>query len=410
MGRVDTTAAETGGEASRSEICDTADWRPADSRDARESLILGMDLLALCVRENIAARLEDRRVADSRAMIADALVSAFKAHGRPSGSYVLPNVTVASEFGKTDDAWDALSRAYKEFAADHAYRCREKRLPRVYFVRYRGSRGSKAAFQLWVCTSDRMGGAAPLPPFVLDQPIRFAVDTDPVRALPAPSSANEGTGADEICEASPSPPSTQQQTDAPSRPASSGRPLSEVEGCAGDAPAHEDVSTATIRTNDASKEGQEGRTLDGIQSAPGDPAGSPRPPIRGTSDASEGRPAQPVTEQAAGTSSTSSEDRPPQEPSTVGPGVPRVNSTSVSSTVAAAPTPELTGGSTSTPGSKADLAQPARPADLRDIAIALLLEGRHRDKGPSWIWLIILWAIIWYIWPDDLRWPGSSVP
>lgn len=203
MGKVDTIATELGSETGRSGGSDTADWRPADSRDARESLILGMDLLALCVRENIAARLEDRRVADSRTMIADALVCAFKAHGRPSGSYVLPNATVASEFGKTDDAWDALSRAYKEFAADHAYRCREKRLPRIYFVRYRGSRGSKAAFQLWVCTSDRMGSAAPLPPFVLDQPIRYAVETDPGRQPPAPKTTDRGSEAAKLDEGSP---------------------------------------------------------------------------------------------------------------------------------------------------------------------------------------------------------------
>jgi hypothetical protein len=203
MGKVDTTAAETGGEAGRSGRSDTTDWRPADSRDARESLILGMDLLALCVRENIAARLEDRRVADSRAMIADALVSAFKAHGRPSGSYVLPNATVASEFGKTDDAWNALSRAYKEFAADHAFRCRDQRLPRVYFVRYRGSRGSKAAFQLWVCTNDRMGSAAPLPPFVLDQPIRYAVETGPESQAPAPKVTDRGSEAPKLNEAAP---------------------------------------------------------------------------------------------------------------------------------------------------------------------------------------------------------------
>jgi hypothetical protein len=203
MGKVDTMAAEIGVEARRGGGCDAVDWRPADSRDSRESLILGMDLLALCVRENIAARVEDRRVADSRAMIADALVSAFKAHGRPSGSYVLPNATVASEFGKTDDAWDALSRAYKEFAADHAYRCRERRLPRVYFVRYRGSRGSKAAFQLWVCTSDRMGSAAPLPPFVLDQPIRYAVETDPEGQPSAPKTADRGSESAKLDKASP---------------------------------------------------------------------------------------------------------------------------------------------------------------------------------------------------------------
>lgn len=203
MGKVDTMAAEIGVETGRSGGSDAVDWRPADSRDARESLILGMDLLALCVRENIAARVEDRKVADSRAMIADALVSAFKAHGRPSGSYVLPNATVASEFGKTDDAWDALSRAYKEFAADHAYRCRERRLPRVYFVRYRGSRGSKAAFQLWVCTSDRMGSAAPLPPFVLDQPIRYAVETDPKSQPSAPKTTERGSEAVKLDKAAP---------------------------------------------------------------------------------------------------------------------------------------------------------------------------------------------------------------
>lgn len=203
MGKVDTMAAEIASESGRRGESDTVDWRPADSRDARESLILGMDLLALCVRENIATLVEDRRVADARAMLADALVSAFKAHGRPSGSYVLPNATVASEFGKTDDAWDALSRAYKEFAADHAYRCRERRLPRVYFVRYRGSRGSKAAFQLWVCTSDRMGSAAPLPPFVLDQPIRYAVETDPEGQPSAPKTTERGSEAVKLDKAAP---------------------------------------------------------------------------------------------------------------------------------------------------------------------------------------------------------------
>ncbi len=293
MGKVDTTAAETGGETSRSETSNTADWRPADSRDARESLILGMDLLALCVRENIAFRLEDRRVADSRAMIADALVSTFKAHGRPSDSYVLPNAAVASEFGKTDDAWDALSRAYKEFAADHAYRCREMRLPRVYFVRYRGSRGLKAAFQLWVCTSDRMGSAAPLPPFVLDQPIRYAVETDPKSQPSAPKTTERGSEATKLDRAAPdsvakpvqpehSPPAAKPDV-SPGGDAQGGETPNSARSGPAPAPAVPDNSPQS----DA-----ESRPARGVDSASGN-AGSPRQPVWDTSLALVIAPSQP---------------------------------------------------------------------------------------------------------------------
>lgn len=275
--------AEIGGETSRSGRSDTADWRPADSRDARESLILGMDLLALCVRENIAARLEDRRVADARAMIADALVSSFKAHGRPSGSYVVPNATVASEFGKTDDAWHALSRAYKEFAADHAYRCREKRLPRVYFVRYRGSRGSKAAFQLWVCTSDRMGSAAPLPPFVLDQPIRYAVETDPGSQPSAPNSADRGSEAANLDETSsdsvtkPVQPEVSPPTAKTDASPEGGTEDGETPNSARSGPAPSPASDDNSPQSDA-----ESRPSSGANSATGN-AGSPTQPVRDSS-------------------------------------------------------------------------------------------------------------------------------
>jgi hypothetical protein len=44
----------------------------------------------------------------------------------------------------------------------------------------------------------------------------------------------------------------------------------------------------------------------------------------------------------------------------------------------------------------------------RDLLIALLLSQRNRDSGRSWIWIAIIWALIWALWPADLhiKWPA----
>ncbi len=44
-----------------------------------------------------------------------------------------------------------------------------------------------------------------------------------------------------------------------------------------------------------------------------------------------------------------------------------------------------------------------------DLLIALLLSQRNRDRGPSWIWAVVIWALIWLIWPADLRINWSAI-
>lgn len=149
---------------------DSTSWRPADKTDAVGDLFDGLDLFASFVRDTVKQLQEDPTVDDPRTSLAEALVVAVRTYGKAEHGY-----TVLSSAVKTarnnEDTWDALTSAYKKYIGiAHARAAAAQGVPRVCFVRYRGSRERMATFQLWV-HSDRTSRDTTMPRFVRDYPI-----------------------------------------------------------------------------------------------------------------------------------------------------------------------------------------------------------------------------------------------